>query len=66
MSEQAEFVPEGTGKTDNVPYIRYVPWEPLKNYDTRTLTQKLDDALKRITHLEAIVHKYINRSEGEL
>jgi hypothetical protein len=66
MPEQAEFVPEGTGKTDNVPYIRYTPWEPTPGYDVRTLAQKLDEALKRIAHLEAIVHKYINLSEGEL
>ena len=86
MPEQAEFVPEGTGKTDNVPYIRYTPWEPTPGYDVRTLADRVttlesktaemtdaivkdaqilanvvDDALKRIAHLEAMLHKYINQ-----
>lgn len=34
-----------------------------QSYDTRTLAQKLDDALRRIAHLEAVVHRYINRED---
>lgn len=69
MPEQAEWVgsgEEGQGGTTYVPYIRYVSWQPTPGYDTRTLAQKLDEALKRIAHLEMIVHRYINRNEGEL
>lgn len=45
MPKQAEFVTDDTGakvlKTQGVPYIRYTPWEPTPDYDTRTLTDRL-------------------------
>lgn len=69
MPEQAEWIGldgKDQGNETSVPYIRYVSWQPTPGYDTRTLAQKLDEALKRIAHLEMIVHRYINRNEGEL
>lgn len=43
MSEYAEFVIDDTGAKVLVtpPYIRYTPWEPTPDYDTRTLTDRL-------------------------
>jgi hypothetical protein len=64
MPEQAEWQPN----TDNAGDYRWHPTyaRPAMDslnpaYDTRTLAQKLDEALQRIAHLEAMMHKYINQ-----
>lgn len=74
MPEQAEWIGDPNAHSDSGDYTwkpQYVRQDSMRvllppGYDTRTLAQKLDEALKRIAHLEMIVHRYINRNEGEL
>lgn len=64
MPEQAEW--NADRKPGEPPYIKYVPWQPAAGYDLRTLGERLTTLEARVKHLEAIVHRYINRNEGEL
>jgi len=60
MPEQAEFIDDGADA--KVPYIRYAPWEPT-NATVPDLRRQLGILSQRVTHLEALVHKYINRDD---
>ncbi len=62
MPEQAEFIDDGADA--KVPYIRYAPWEPT-NATVPDLRRQLGILSQRVTHLEAIVHRYINRDDQD-